>query len=286
VQFTALGFTLTFSLLVPRRSPEGTVSAHQCPARERDVCIPWSDRCPSELSFRPETMPAMKQANKSANSGNRSARRRRLGPPRSVFTMSYPSSRKVRLVFVEGFAITEGAAGAGAFRYLRLNSAYDVDTTLGSTSTPGFAEWSAFYNNYRVWSTAVSAEVTVSGGGTGAVATVALVPNALQATLPTNPVIWPVQPQSLHRNILAATSGGHNKATFRKRYDIASLFRVTRSQFSNDFDFTATTSANPARQAYLAFTVYGNASSSAFAAVYQVYVSMEIEFFNPVQLAT
>jgi hypothetical protein len=211
---------------------------------------------------------------------------RSRGPSRSVFTMSYPQSRKVRLVWVEAFAITEAGAGTGAFRYLRLNSVYDVDTTLGSTSTPGFAEWSAFYSNYRVWSTAVSAEVTVTGGGSGAFATVCLVPNALQATLPSTPAIWAVQPQSLHRSILAATSGGANKATFRRRYDIASLFRVTRTQFENDFDFTATTSANPARQAFLACTVYGNAPTSAFTALFQVYVSMEIEFFNPIQLAT
>jgi hypothetical protein len=200
--------------------------------------------------------------------------------------MSYPASRKVRLVWVESFQITEAGAGVGAFRYLRLNSVYDVDTTLGSTSTPGFAEWAAFYSNYRVWSTAVSAEVTVTGGGSGAVATVALVPNASQATLPSTPTIWSVQPQALHRNILVATSGGANKATFRRRYDMASIFRITRAQFLSDFDFTATTGSNPSRQAFLACTVLGNAASSAFVAVYQMYVSMEIEFFNPIQLAT
>jgi hypothetical protein len=200
--------------------------------------------------------------------------------------MSYPQSRKVRLVWPESFVITEGAAGAGTFRYLRLNSVYDVDTTLGSTTTPGFAEWSAFYGNYRVWSTAVSAEVTVTGGGSGAIATVCLVPNALQATLPASPATWFVQPQALHRNILAATSGGANKASYRRRYDIPSLFRITKAQFLSDFDFTATTGANPSRQAYLACTVYGNAATTAFAALWQVYVSMEIEFFNPIQLAT
>jgi hypothetical protein len=205
---------------------------------------------------------------------------------RNVFTMSYPSSKMVRLVFVESFQITEGAANAGAFRYLRLNSAYDVDTTLGSTSTPGFAEWAAFFSNYRVWSTAVRAEVTVSGGGSGAVATVCLVPNSSQATLPAAPAVWAVQPQAVHMQLLAQTSGGHNMATFTRRYSMPTIFRVTRQQFLSDFDYTATTSSNPARQAYLACTVLGNAATSAFVAVYQVYVSMEIEFFNPIQLST
>lgn len=242
---------------------------------------------PSVVSFRPETMPAkMRKANKSANKKLRGAARRSRGPSRSVFTMSYPQSRKVRLVWPEALTVAEAGAGTGAFRYLRLNSVYDVDTTLGSTTTPGFAEWSAFYSNYRVWSTAVSAEITVTGGGSGASAVVCLVPNALQATLPTNPAVWPVQPQALHRTLLAATSGGANKVTFRRRYDIASLFRVTRAQFLSDFDFTATIASNPARQAYLACTLYGLAPTSAFVAQFQIYVSMEIEFFNPIQLAT
>jgi len=32
----------------------------------------------------------------------------------------------------------------------QVNSAYDVDPILGSTSTPGFAEWSTLYSYYRV----------------------------------------------------------------------------------------------------------------------------------------
>jgi hypothetical protein len=200
--------------------------------------------------------------------------------------MSYPSSKKVRLVWTESFQITEGAANAGTFRYLRLNSAYDVDTTLGSTTTPGFTEWSAFYGNYRVWSTAIRLEAVASGGSASSLATVCLVPNSSQATLPSTPAVWAVQPQAVHKNILMYNSGGTNKATFVRRYDTATIFRVTKQQFQTDFDFTATTSANPARQAYVAITILGNGSTSAMSLLAQVYASMEIEFFNPIQLST
>lgn len=241
---------------------------------------------PSCVSFRPETMPAKKQTKSKMPKRSRArSRRARVSP--LVFTMSYPVSKRVRLTYIgDGFQITESAAGVGAFRYFRLNSAYDVDTTLGSTTIPGFAEWSAFYSNYRVWSTAVHYEGSVQGGSAGSMATVCLVPNSSQATLPSSANTWPVQPQTLHRTILMYGSGGANKVTFTRRYDIASIFRVTRSQFLNDFDFSATTSSNPARQAYLAITVQGNASSSAVVLTSVIYFSMEVEFFNPIQLST
>lgn len=213
-------------------------------------------------------------------------RRRRAKVPRSVFTMAYASARKVRLVYAASFNFSESAAGVGAFRYYRLNSAYDVDTTLGSTTTAGFAEWSAFYSNYRVWSAAVHLEAAVSGGSAGSVATVCFVPNSLQATLPTNPEVWPVQPQAVHRTILMYSSGGANKVTHTRRYAIPTICRVTQAQFMNDFDFTATTASNPARQAYLAVTVHGTNSSTAVTLFGQFYLSMEIEFFNPIQLSS
>jgi hypothetical protein len=200
--------------------------------------------------------------------------------------MSTPASRKVRLVFTESFVVTESAANVGAFRYLRLNSAYDVDTTLGSTSTPGYIEWTNFFSNYRVWSTAVAVEASASGGSAGSQALVSLVPNALQATLPSTAAIWPVQPGALHWNILMYSSGGANKVMFKKRYSLPKIFKITRPQFLSDFDFSATTGSNPARQAFLAVCVQGVGSSSAVSLLTQVYVSMEIEFFNPIQLST
>jgi hypothetical protein len=189
-------------------------------------------------------------------------------------------------VWTENFSIVEGAANAGAFRYMRLNSVYDVDTNLGSTTTPGFTEWSAFYGNYRVHSTSIRLEAIASGGSAGSLAVVCLVPNSNQATLPSNPTFWAVQPQSVHKSILMYGSGGTNKVTFVRRYDIASIFRVTRQQFLTDFDYTATTGSNPSRQAYVAITILGIGSSSAETLLCNVYVSMDIEFFNPIQLSS
>jgi hypothetical protein len=211
---------------------------------------------------------------------------RRSAVPRGLFVMSYPQAHRVRLVFPTAINITEAGAGVGSFRYFRLNSAYDVDTAVGSTVMPGFTEWSAFYSNYRVLSTAVDFTATVSGVSAGAMATICMVPNSSQPTLPSNPTVWSVQPQSVHQDILNYSSGGSNRVRFTRRYSLASLFRVTQTQFQADFDYSATTSANPARQAYLAFTVLGANSSTPATMYMQIYVSMMVEFFNPIQLST
>jgi len=42
----------------------------------------------------------------------------------------------------------------------RTNDAFDVDPVLGSTATPGFAEWAAFFSFYRVISYSVVMQVT------------------------------------------------------------------------------------------------------------------------------
>jgi hypothetical protein len=209
--------------------------------------------------------------------------------PRSVgnvFTMSTPASRRVRLVYPENFTLVEGAAGAGAFRFLRMNSLYDVDTAYGSTSVPGFAEWSAFYTNYRVESVAFKIQAAASGASAGTMAQVTFTPNPLQPVLPSNVESWGVQPGAIQKTILMYSNGGANRATLVKRYSMPKVFKVTREQFRSDFDFTATTSSSPLRQAYLAITVGGIGSSTPTTLVVNAWVSMEVEFFNPTLLSS
>jgi hypothetical protein len=167
-----------------------------------------------------------------------------------------------------------------------MNSVYDVDTSLGSTTTPGFTEWSAFFNNYRVWRLHVRAEITISGVSSGGIATVCLVPNSFQATLPSSAIDWSVQPQAIHRTITPIANGGSNLAVLDKEYWLPRIFRITDSQFRDDMDFTATTGSNPSRQAYFAVTVQGLNSANAATLNAQLYFAMEIEFFNPIQLST
>jgi len=59
-----------------------------------------------------------------------------------------PQEMVVKLAYPVN-TIVSGAVTDKSQRWT-VNAAYDVDPVLGSTSTPGFAEWAAFYKFYRV----------------------------------------------------------------------------------------------------------------------------------------
>jgi len=61
-----------------------------------------------------------------------------VAPPESDVTLVFVATKQLAI-----------AVAATSVRFTP-NAAYDVDPVLGSTSTPGFAEWAAIYNMYRV----------------------------------------------------------------------------------------------------------------------------------------
>lgn len=202
------------------------------------------------------------------------------------FTYVPVLSRHVRLTYPGAFLITEAAANAGAQKIFRLNGPFDVDTTLGSTSTPGFAELSAMFSSCRVWSTSVRVEATASGGSAGSVANIIMYPNANNTFL-TNPASWAVEPYSVKRAVRAdSAGGGRNFVTLVKRYDMPSVFRITKNQFLSDADYASVVSTTPAKQAYLAISVYAVGSATVVTATGIAYFQMEVEFFNPIQLSS
>jgi hypothetical protein len=71
-----------------------------------------------------------------------------LTVPPQIFTL--PDRIAVRLSY-KGFTSFVISTGQAHFaRRWQPSAAYDIDPILGSTSTVGYAEWAAFYSNYRV----------------------------------------------------------------------------------------------------------------------------------------
>jgi len=66
-----------------------------------------------------------------------------------------PDEMDVSLKYPIGGTLLNAAGTLKAQRWTP-NAAYDVDPVLGSTSTPGFAEWATLYTYYRVVSYSVS----------------------------------------------------------------------------------------------------------------------------------
>jgi hypothetical protein len=64
------------------------------------------------------------------------------------FTEVIPDRMCTKLKYPFNFLLYNSVANLG--RRFTPNNAYDVDPTLGSTSTPGFSEFAALYSYYRV----------------------------------------------------------------------------------------------------------------------------------------
>jgi len=229
-------------------------------------------------------MPGPRKSTKNSKPPSKS---RALAPiQRSVFTYVPPTSRHQRLVYFERFSLTEPAVGVGTQRVIRLNSAYDVDSTIGSTATPGFSEMAAFFSAYRVWRSSVKVSVSATGGSAGTFATVGVYPNATNTYLSGAgaEVAWLTAPHSSHRMIRADGTGGVNVATVVRHFALPAVARVTRQQYATDMDYSATTVANPNRIIGAAVFCVSTGSSTTVTYNVNLWVSMDIEFFNPIQL--
>jgi len=176
----------------------------------------------------------------------------------------------------------ESGAGAGVVQTYKLNSAYDVDDSVGSTATAGFAEWAAFYAAYRVWSTSVKIEGVLTGGTTGSMGIVTLYPNATSVFLVGSGQTAPMSVRKISR--ADAVNGGPNRISMVKRFDLPTVLRFTKSQYNNDQDFAASVTASPSRLVRFGVGTLGVGSTVAVQFTYAIWVEMMIEFFNPVQL--
>jgi len=198
-----------------------------------------------------------------------------------------PSSKRVILNWTGSLSATEAAAGTGVSHFYRLNSAYDVDTGLGSTSMPGFAEWSTFFLNYKVHRVRTKVSIMgATGTTTNAMLRAIVFPVAYQAVIPANAAVWPSQYLARSKMIAPVAVGGANRAVFDEVHDIARILRVTKEQYRTDMDFSGQINANPARMAFLCVALVSLYSSTPATMIGDISVTMECEFFNPVPLST
>lgn len=79
--------------------------------------------------------------------------------PRSVSNIM-PDRYYTRLRYYGSQNLTIAAGAAGVARRWQPSGAYDIDPLLGSTATPGFAEFAAFYDQYRVTVSRIRVEIS------------------------------------------------------------------------------------------------------------------------------
>lgn len=174
-------------------------------------------------------------------------------------------------------------AGAAIYAAKRFtpNSAYDVDPTVGSTSTPGFAEYAALYTYYRVTHYTVNVAFsnldTTSTGlyicntntdpGTGGANYYDYAQNALGTTA-----------------TLGSVNGGNNTFRYRRRIDVARILGMTPAQADS---FRATTTSSPSDLVYWGFGLRSNtATVLTHGAAYNGYIEVSVRFYARQELLT
>lgn len=158
------------------------------------------------------------------------------------------NKREKRILNVTALTTISGAVTSKTLRYYS-NSVYEPEVSGSTGITPGFSEWAAFYQNYRVTAyeytvTAVNNEAfpvffcivnTNIDPGTGGVSS-------------SNP---------LSQNTLLAAKGGMDRQTFEQYLTIFDV--VGEPEVKYDDTHAAAVTTNPVDLAYIGF----NATASA-----------------------
>lgn len=177
---------------------------------------------------------------------------------------SITSKRTVRFPYPSGNILTEAAPLAGFVWSYRVNSLFDPDFTSTGLQPLGFDQFSALYGRYAVIHTTFEV----------AFANTTSLPERVgfflspQSTVPSASSAWDMQPFGQSRTI-GAVGSGTDVLTLRGSTSLFNELGVTRRQYQDEADFSASTSANPLRVLYLHVFTHGltgasNATCSAF----------------------
>lgn len=181
---------------------------------------------------------------KKVNQNARKAKRNR----RSVASMptQITQARTVVFPYAANAVLGEAAAGAGFAWTFRVNSLFDPDFTGAGSQPVGYDQFSALYGRYDVHSVRFEiqyANLTSLPARIGYYLTP-------QSTLPAAPSIWCVQPYG-RAAVVGPVGSGKDVVSLRGSSTLFKELGVTKRQFIDEADFSATTSTSPARVLYL-----------------------------------
>lgn len=154
------------------------------------------------------------------------------------------------------------------------NGTFDVDPTLGSTTTPGFTEWAAFYNYYRVIK--VAYDIEVANNETFPLRVYTILTNTDPGTIG-NPQF---SGNPLAKTALISGKGGMDRCRLR---DLKQVSQVVGSQAPETEDnFRAAVTTNPVDVIHLGIGCFnpGSAFVPNGVAVVGV-IRMFIRFYDP-----
>jgi hypothetical protein len=192
--------------------------------------------------------------------------------PGSYRTAIEPTERDITLIYPFDFTL---GGSATVSRRFTPNSAYDVDPTAGSTSTPGFAEYANLYGYYRV--VRVSYKIEISNTDALPVHAYTYFTNADPGTsMPYTVVGNPLAKGKL----LSAGGGGRDTIVLQDSQTVATILGSNTVEW--DDQYRSLTNASPADLVWLTVGVHqpGGTSITAASVNVVVVIRMLIRFYD------
>lgn len=212
------------------------------------------------MSLRLRNMPGKKVNNKRKNvRGNRNFSKSGYAPVTQI-----TSKRTVVFPYPVQPLLGEASPGVGFVWSFRVNSLFDPDFTGAGAQPLGFDQFAALYGRYAV----IHSKYEVTFANTTSLPVRIGFFLSPQSTVPSAAATWSSQPFGKSTS-LGAIGSGRDVVILRGSTNLFSELGVTKRQYQDEADFSATTSANPLRVLYLhvfthAMTAAGNATVAAF----------------------
>lgn len=188
-----------------------------------------------------------------------------------------PDRMVTTLMYLDVSHTLMNAVGAhvASYRY-RPTGAFDLDPTSSGTSMPGFAEWAAFYEYYRVLGYCL--EFQVDNKETFPVEVITLPLNADPGASPSEATVqaWEMNPYVTAKNLSGL--GGMDRTIIKKKVDCRSFIGSGIQRFDDSYASLVTTV--PANNIYHPVAVYSMATVFVNGVYMNLRIAIEIEFFE------
>jgi len=190
-----------------------------------------------------------------------------------------PPACYTKLKWISSYAILNGA-GNFASKTLVANGIYDVDPSLGSTSTAGFAELAALWGSFRVHKTRVKVDFNNNDTQPYIVA----VGFATQQSHTVNSWNSSTYGNDYIKTFTVSGKGGQDRKQFRATQDLAAVIG-DRDYYFSDVSYVGTAGSNPTSE--VSFLLGTAAAASGTNGVFAyVELTFFVEFFNRLKLSS
>lgn len=188
-------------------------------------------------------------------------------------TMVRPDRMTIKMPFT--YAYTPNVGSGGWTKAIRLNSVYDPDPALATTSAMGWNKWGGFYEKYRVYG--VGAEVTIANAGDSPTF-LALIPSQVAITAATTYQQASEQPRSI-RSIIGGSSGS---SIYKRKlfFKLPGIRGQTPQEYKADDKNMALWGENPLTNLYLNLYLQDSTTTNHLVTI-NVRLVYYVEMFSP-----